>query len=172
MKSLHVGVITRLFLVAGLLLSTGNLMTAQNITATDLKKELDAIRGEYETRINQLESRIHELETAPPTPPKVDQDPPRESKMIAPVNPKSRPSHPKNNEPSPQDQAAKDIGDTDPEPTASNKELEIEKIQNAQRKSADKTFEGNTEIRDLATVDLTKEVLSKHSASRISQNTG
>ncbi|MBJ7425059.1 MAG: carbohydrate porin [Akkermansiaceae bacterium] len=149
-KSLHVGVIVRIFLVAGLLVSTGNLMTAQNITATDLKKELDAIRGEYETRINQLESRIHELETAPPTPPKVDQDQPRESKMIAPVNPKPRPSHPKNNEPSPQDQAAKDIGDTDPEPTASNKELEIEKIQTAQRKSADKTFEGNTEIRDLA----------------------
>ena len=47
-------------------------MTAQNITATDLKKELDAIRGEYETRINQLESRILELETAPgggPPPP-------------------------------------------------------------------------------------------------------
>ena len=53
-KSLHVGVIVRLFLVAGLLLSTGNLMTAQNITATDLKKELDAIRGELQSSSKEL----------------------------------------------------------------------------------------------------------------------
>ena len=38
---------------------------AQN-DAADLRKELDALRGDYEKRISQLESRIRELEANPP----------------------------------------------------------------------------------------------------------
>lgn len=38
---------------------------AQGDSAAELRKELDALRGDYEKRISQLESRIRELEAAP-----------------------------------------------------------------------------------------------------------
>ncbi|MES2661342.1 MAG: carbohydrate porin [Verrucomicrobiota bacterium] len=46
------------------LLGSAVVAVAQNDTA-DLRKELDALRGDYERRINQLESRIRELESTP-----------------------------------------------------------------------------------------------------------
>ena len=52
---------------------------AQN-DAADLRKELDALRGDYEKRINLLESRIRELETQPAPSQKVrDSAPPAQS---------------------------------------------------------------------------------------------
>lgn len=41
---------------------------AQGDATAELRKELDALRGDYEKRINQLESRIRELEAVPPAP--------------------------------------------------------------------------------------------------------
>ncbi len=63
----------------GLLLGSAAGGLAQQNDAADLRRELDALRSDYEKRIDRLESRIKELETAPvrkaskpaPTPPPV-----------------------------------------------------------------------------------------------------
>ena len=51
--------------MGGLLVGAAAPAMAQNDATAELRRELDALRGDYEKRINQLESRIHELESEP-----------------------------------------------------------------------------------------------------------
>lgn len=137
---------TRLSWIGGVLLGSATLANAQSDAATELRKELDAIRGDYEKRINQLEARIQELETKPKAESK------QAPKSNADDTPKPRKKTPKMEEPGPvhQKNSEREIGDTDPEPDARNAEMEAKALERAQRKAADEKFKGNTEIRDLA----------------------
>ncbi len=103
-------------------------VAAQTDSNADLRKELDALRGEYEKRISQLENRIQELESAPPTI--------RTDKKMRPK--KSVP------------QAAQD---TEDEAIAEAMQRENKSDQNqqaAKKKLVDETFKEDTEIRQIA----------------------
>jgi maltoporin len=138
---------TRLFCIGGVLLGSATLAMAQNEAAAELRKELDAIRGDYEKRINQLEARIQEMEATPTPSPK----PKTESEQANDI-PKSRKRTSKIEDRGPvnQKKSEREIGDTDPESNARNAEMEAKALERAQRQAADEKFEGNTEIRDLA----------------------
>jgi maltoporin len=128
------------------------LANAQNDPATELRKELDAIRSDYEKRINQLEARIQELETSPRPSPKPQAEGKQVPKSNADDTPKPRKKTPKVQDTGPvhQKTSEREIGDTDPEPNARNAKMEEKALEQAQRKAANETFDGNTEIRDLA----------------------
>ena len=133
---------TRLFWIAGVFLGLTALTIGQNEATTELRKELDAIRGDYEKRINQLEARIQELEASPTPSPKPE----------AKQSPKLRKKTPQveDTDSEPREKSEREIGDTDLEPNARNSEMEAKALERAQRKATDEKFKGNTEIRDLA----------------------
>lgn len=94
---------------------------AQNDATAELRRELDALRGDYEKRINQLESRIHELESEPaaaPAPP-----------------PRKKPA-----------QVAKAAG----EPALKSEDSPVKPNLQALKKATNQEFQEDTEIRDQA----------------------
>jgi maltoporin len=93
--------------------------------AAELRKELDALRGDYEKRINLLESRIRELESTPAAGTKVRRDG------------------------SPVMGAGEKEGD-EALAAAEKREADALAIQQAMRRAVDKRFEENTETRDFA----------------------
>jgi maltoporin len=142
---------TRLIRVGGVLLGSAALGLGQTDATSELRKELDALRGDYEKRINQLEARIRELETEPAAPePEPEDSAPRKAPKKAATTDDA--------DPAPRKKPARKIGDTDPEPTPKNEEMQAREFEKSQRKAADERFKGGTEIRDLA-LGLTEENL-------------
>jgi maltoporin len=132
--------------VGGLLLGSAALVAGQDDAMTELRKELDALRGDYEKRINQLESRIRELESQPAEPeavedaataPEPSPAPPPRRKVAAP-----RPSAQRNAGKNPTSGDAATMPEK--EETSAGESLE------SRRRATDQRFEGGTEIRDLA----------------------
>lgn len=133
------------------MLGTATLATAQDTATTELRKELDAIRSDYEKRINELESRIRDLETSPASEPNPEGDRVTKAEAEAPRIPRKKPSSLSSKSTSPRRKTEhKDIGDTDPEPDAANEKMEAKALDRAQRKAADEKFQSRTEIRDIA----------------------
>lgn len=143
--TLYAVVKTRLIRVGGVLLGSAALGMSQTDATSELRKELDALRGDYEKRINQLESRIRELETQP-----AETDPTPEPDDDAPRKTRKRPSTTDDAAPAPRKKAARKTGDTDPEPTPTNEEMQAREFEKSKRKAADERFNGGTETRDLA----------------------
>jgi len=111
----------------GFLLGSAATGAAQGDTA-DIKKELDALRRDYEQRINQLEQRIRELETPPTTK--------RPAPATARRTPATKPATP------PPDTAVAD---------AEQREAKALAVRDAARKATNDKFREDTEIRDIAT---------------------
>jgi len=115
----------------------------QTDATSELRKELDALRGDYEKRINQLESRIRELETEPAKP-KVAAERAASPPAAAPRKPRKKAAATADSV------TRKDPEPGDPENTAQNQALQARELEKAKRKAADERFDGGTEIRDLA----------------------
>lgn len=147
------GVKTRLIRVGGMLLGSATLGLAQTDATSELRKELDALRGDYEKRINQLESRIRELETQPAKP-NGETDPPSEPDDDAPRKTRKKSVTTDDTGPAPRKKSARENDETDPK----NEAMRARDFEVSQRKTADERFKGGTEIRDLA-MGLTEENL-------------
>ncbi len=148
---------TRLIRVGGMLLGSATLGMAQTDATSELRKELDALRGDYEKRINQLESRIRELETQPASP-SGETAPTSEPADDVPRKTRNQATNTDNADPAPRKKSARENGDIDPEPNPNDAEMRAQKFGESQRKAADDRFKGGTEIRDLA-MGLTEENL-------------
>ena len=121
----------------------------QTDATSELRKELDALRGDYEKRINQLESRIRELEAQPTaTTPEPGNDAPRPARKKAAAADDAAPA--------PRKKPERKEGDTDPEPTPEQKKIQAREFEKSKRMAADERFDRGTEIRDLA-MDLNEE---------------
>jgi len=116
----------RLLQVGGCFLGSVVVSAAQGDATAELRKELDALRGDYEKRINRLESRIRELEAVPSAPGQAAR------KEAAPAR-ESR-------------QAAEDLQLR----AAQEREARAQATERAARKTVDERFEENTETRDIA----------------------
>lgn len=101
-------------------------MEAQEDGAADLRKELDALRGDYEKRINQLEARIRQLENSP-----VPEAPVKRGAVASRKKPK---------------QAVQ----VETPPPAAPAETNARDVEMAARKAADERFQEDTETRDIA----------------------
>jgi len=100
---------------------------AQGDDAADLRKELDALRSDYEKRIDRLETRIRELEAKPV------------------------PAESGGDENTPAVRTSKSAPEKDAELEAAKKrESQALETRNAARKVVDKRFEEDTETRDIA----------------------
>lgn len=117
---------------------------AQNDATAELRKELDALRGDYEKRINQLESRIRELETEPEATPQKKDDAPVARK------PRKQVARADDAKPKSSGKPGREMSHADPEPAAKDEELQADEFKKSQKKSVDEKFGGSTEIRDLA----------------------
>jgi maltoporin len=109
-----------------LVLASAASVSAQGDSAAELRKELDALRGDYEKRISRLESRIRELEAEPAAP--------REASRRDEEEPVKTPREKEDRE------------------LAAARERESQALvtQRAARKAVDDRFEEDTEIRDIA----------------------
>lgn len=108
-----------------MLLGSAAFSMAQDDAAADLRKELDALRSDYEKRIDRLESRIRELENSP-----------------APAN-QARTSSAASKTP--------DVPEMDVElESAKKRESAALETQKAARKAVDERFQEDTETRDIA----------------------
>ena len=106
----------------GVLLGSASAVMAQGDATAELRKELEALRGDYEKRINRLESRIRELES--------------ES-----VSSPSLPSKREANNAAAEDAEIK---------AARERENRAIQTREAARRAVDQQFEEDTEIRQLA----------------------
>jgi maltoporin len=126
--------------VGGVLLGSATLGMGQDDAMSDLKKELDALRGDYEKRINLLESRIRELESQPakpqPKPERSESPPPRKKPAVADRGERD-------------DSRSKTSTDV-PEPAPKKEEMQAQELKDSRRRAADERFDKPTEIRDLA----------------------
>ena len=96
---------------------------AQDNSTAELRKELDALRGDYEKRIDRLESRIRELESEAPAPKRASRK-----------------------EAAPEKRNAEDAELA----AARERENQALETQKAARKAVDERFEEDTETRDIA----------------------
>ena len=118
-----------------MLLGSATLGLGQTDATTELRKELDALRGDYEKRINQLEARIRELETQPADPkPEPKSKLPRQSRKE-----KSTTADDGGN--SPKRSPDRKAGDTDPEPTQKNEELQAREFERNQEESRGRSIQ-------------------------------
>lgn len=156
----YVEVKSRLVRVGGVLLGSATLGMGQTDATSELRKELDALRGDYEKRINQLESRIRELETQPAKPSEEANPTPE------PIKEKSRPSGRK---PAADTARKKEShvkpGVDDLNSAPKNEEMLAREVEKNRKKAVEERFDANTEVRDLAK-GLTEENLL---AERIEQ---
>lgn len=115
---------------------------AQTDATVELRRELDALRGDYEKRINHLEARIHELEAAPAAAPQAKAArPPRRAARSAAAAPP----------PGPAGQAAAAAVLDEPATTDEEMSAAANRKARAQaRQALNERFREDTEIRDLA----------------------
>jgi maltoporin len=133
-----------LFCTGGWVIGSAALGLAQNDATAELRKELDALRGDYEKRINQLESRIRELETEPEATPQKTDDAPVARK------PRKQVARADETKPKSSGKPGREMSAADPEPAAKDEEPQADEFKKNQKKAVDEKFGGSTEIRDLA----------------------
>lgn len=124
---------TRMFLAGGLLCGGVGMLHAEADSTADLRKELDALRGDYEARIAKLERKIRDLEAETATAPQF-------------------PARP----------AAPAVADVDTELLAAReRENRALQTREAARRAVEQRFEENTEIRQLTQRPSSDDVLSE-----------
>lgn len=117
-------------------MGTAAFSMAQDDATAELRKELDALRGDYEKRINQLESRIRELEAEPAAPKRaVEKDAARSKQSTQRAEDKQLAA-------------------------ARERENQARIAQDAARKAADERFKEDTEIRHIARRPDSEEMLA------------
>ncbi len=126
----------RICLLGGVLLGCATRVPAQNDSAEQLRQELDALRGDYEKRINRLEARIRDLEAAPAAK--------RPARKSAP--PAKRPVR----ETSPAEELAEPATSDEGLSAAENRKTQEQALEQVARKQADQRFKEDTETRDIA----------------------
>jgi len=114
----------------------GRVGTRQIARAVRLRQELDALRGDYEKRINRLEARIRDLEAAPAAK--------RPARKSAP--PAKRPVR----ETSPAEELAEPATSDEGLSAAENRKTQEQALEQVARKQADQRFKEDTETRDIA----------------------
>lgn len=127
--------------VGSVLLGSATLGMGQDDAMSELRKELDLLRGDYEKRINQLESRIRELE-APPAEAAAEAVPAAEPTPKESSRPRRQPAEARSAPKKVPDDASLSAQKTD--------ERKTQELEASQRRAADERFDGRTEIRDLA----------------------
>lgn len=120
----------RIISTFGLLMGSAACVMAQSNSPEDLRKELDALRGDYEKRINLLENRIRELET--------ENAPAKPAPTTRHTAPRKKSSH--------QDSAVEQPPQAAPPTTADHSTA----TRNHAKLTTEKRFQENTEIRQLS----------------------